>query len=196
MEYLTTGRRINEFLIPSFFFPKDNYYIGYSTMFNYYNFTDQQFQTIYVLNPTLCQEKIIAGLSFKFVKIPSKRMYGLERINIKGREVVISSKERTLIDLVYYNKPVGGIKVAIEILKKFVKEKKCNLKKLIEYAVMFPNIKTRKQIGLTLEKVGVPEAILRPLKKSVKDTSLISFSDSRKGAINEDWRVIINDSQR
>lgn len=165
-------------------------------MFNYYNFTDQQFQTIYVLNPTLCQERVIAGLSFKFVKIPSKRMYGLEKINIKGREVIISSKERTLIDLVYFNKPVGGIKTAIEIFERFVKEKKCNLKKLIEYTVLFPNIKTRKQIGLTLEKVGVSEAMLRPLKKSVRNTSLISFSNSRKGAINEDWRVIINDPQR
>ena len=74
-----TGRRVSEFLIPPIFFPGDNYYIGYSTMFNYYSFTDQQFQTVYVLNTTLCRERMIAGLLFKFVKIPSGRMYGLDR---------------------------------------------------------------------------------------------------------------------
>ncbi len=41
------GIRINEFLIPSVFFPKGNYYIGYSTMYSYYGFTDQIFQTIF-----------------------------------------------------------------------------------------------------------------------------------------------------
>jgi len=196
LESVPTGRRVSEFLIPPIFFPKNNYYIGYSTMFNYYNFTDQQFQMVYVLNMALSKERTIAGLSFKFTKIPSDRLYGLEKINIKGREIIVSSKERTLVDLIYYNKPVGGIERAAEILERFVKEKKCDIKKLIEYTVRFPKIKTRKRIGLILEKAGVPDSILKPLEKSVKNTSLISFSNSRKGTKNERWRVIVNDPQR
>lgn len=196
LESVPTGRRVSEFLIPPVFFPKDNYYIGYSTMFNYYNFTDQQFQIVYVLNTTLCRERTIAGLSFKFTKIPSKRIYGVEKIDIKGRKVIVSSKERTLIDLIYFNKPVGGIEAAIEIFELFVKEKKCDIRKLVEYTVQFPNIKTRKRIGLILEKAQVSDSILKPLEKSVKNTSLISFSNSRKGTKNERWRVIVNASQR
>jgi len=84
----------------------------------------------------------------------------------------------------------------LEILERFVKEKKCDIKKLIEYTVRFPKIKTRKRIGLILEKAGVPDSILKPLEKSVKNTSLISFSNSRKGTKNERWRVIVNDPQR
>ncbi|HAZ10302.1 MAG TPA: hypothetical protein DCY56_04265 [Candidatus Omnitrophica bacterium] len=192
LESVPTGRRVSEFLIPPIFFPKNNYYVGYSTMFNYYNFTDQQFQAVYVLNTTLSRERTIAGLSFKFTKIPSNRLYGLEKINIKGGEVIVSSKERTLVDLIYYNKPVGGIEAAIEIFGRFVKEKKCDIKKLIEYTIRFPKIKTRKRIGLILEKAGVSDSILKPLEKSVKNTSLISFSNSRKGTKNERWRVIVN----
>jgi len=122
LESVPTGRRVSEFLIPPIFFPKNNYYIGYSTMFNYYNFTDQQFQMVYVLNMALSKERTIAGLSFKFTKIPSDRLYGLEKINIKGREIIVSSKERTLVDLIYYNKPVGGIERAGDIRK--VRERK------------------------------------------------------------------------
>ncbi|MBU1044566.1 MAG: hypothetical protein KJ915_09265 [Candidatus Omnitrophica bacterium] len=196
LESVPTGRRVSEFLIPPIFFPKDNYYIGYSTMFNYYGFTDQQFQIIYVLNTTRCMKKTIAGASFKFVKIPYNRFYGLEKISIKNKEIIISSKERTLIDLIYFNKPVGGIETAGEILRRFVTEKKCDIKKLIEYSVQFPGVKTKKVIGLNLEKAGVSDNLLKPLEKSVKNTSLISLAYSRKGTLNKKWKIIINDTQR
>jgi len=73
------GSNINEFLIPLVFFPKGNYYIGYSTMYNYYGFTDQIFQTMYVLNTSLQLEKTISGMRFWMVRIAQKRMYGLEK---------------------------------------------------------------------------------------------------------------------
>ena len=194
LDAISTGRRVNELLIPRTFFPKDDYYIGYSTMFNFYNFTDQQFQTVYVLNPRISRERTIAGINFKFMKIPSKRMYGLEKIIIKGKEVVVSSKERTLVDLIYYNQPVGGIDAAAEILERFVKEKKCDVKKLIDLTARFPKIKTRKRIGIALEEAGVSTSVLKALEKSVKGTALISFSKSRKGKLNERWGAIVQNS--
>jgi predicted transcriptional regulator of viral defense system len=139
-------------------------------------------------------KKTIAGVSFKFVKIPSNRFYGLEKINIKGKEIIVSSKERALIDLIYFNRPVGGIKTAGEILRRFVTEKKCDIKKLIEWAVKFPGIKTKKIIGLNLEQAGVSDNLLKTLEKSIKNTSLISLSDSRKGSINKRWKIITNDT--
>jgi predicted transcriptional regulator of viral defense system len=75
LESVPTGRRVSEFLIPPIFFPEKNYYIGYSTMFNYYGFTDQQFQIVYVLNTTRSMKKTIAGMAFKFVKIPSNKFW-------------------------------------------------------------------------------------------------------------------------
>jgi len=190
LDSVPTGRRVSEFLIPPVFFPQNDYYIGYSTMFNYYNFTDQQFQTVFILNPRISRTRTIAGLSFKFMKISPDKMYGLEKINIKGREIIVSSKEKTLVDLIYYNKPAGGIDAAVTILERFVKEGKCDIKKLIGFTLRFPAIKTRKRIGMSLDKIGVPETLLKPLEKSVKSTSLISFSNNRKGRINEKWRVI------
>ena len=83
LDAVPTGRRVSEFLIPQIFFPQNDYYIGYSTMFNYYNFTDQQFQTVYVLSTKISRERTIAGLSFKFTKIPSKRMYRLKKNRYK-----------------------------------------------------------------------------------------------------------------
>ncbi len=196
LDAVLTGRRVSEFLIPPVFFsPGEAYYIGYSTMFNFYNFIDQQFQTVYVVNLKISKIKTIAGLTFKFIKISPEKMYGLEKINIKGWDVWVSSKERTLVDLVYYNKPVGGIDEAAKIVERFARGGRCDMKKLIDYSTRFPAIKTRKRIGLALEKAGVKAALLRPLEQSVQGTSLISFSDDRRGKICKKWGAIVNDPQ-
>lgn len=190
------GTRVNELLIPPLFFSKKNYYVGYSTMFNYFSFTEQLFQTVYVLNTSMRMERIICGISYKFIRIPENRMYGLEIIKIKDADVNISSRERTLIDLLYFNKPVGGITSAVEIFTEIVKNKQCDIKKVIEYAASFSNITTRKRIGLILEKLGSSDDMLRPLIKSVKKTAVSSLNGTRKGTLNKKWRVIVNDSQR
>lgn len=190
------GSSINEFLVPSAFFPKGNYYIGYSTMYNYYGFTDQLFQVMYILNTSLQREKTIGNMRFKMIKISEKRMYGLEKIKIKETEVIVSDKERTLLDIFYFPEPVGGPKKAFEILQEQVKDKEINVVKLIKYTVKFPNVSTKKRIGFVLEKLGLKDKMLKSLIVSVKKTSLVPLfpSSSRKGKINKKWMVIENAS--
>ena len=190
------GSNINEFLIPSIFFPNNNYYIGYSTMYNYYGFTDQIFQAMYILNTSLQREKTIGSMQFKMVKIPMSRMYGLEKIKIKDTKLIVSDKERTLVDLIYFSEPVGGLKRAFEIFKEQIKGRKIGTDKLLRYALKFPNIATRKRIGFILEQAGLNDKELEPLLKNLKKTSLVTLypSKSRKGRINKKWMVIENAS--
>ncbi len=188
------GAGMDEFLAPPFFFPRGNYYIGYSTMFSYYKFTEQLFQTVYVLNTARSFERTILGFSYKFIRIPSNRLYGAEKIRLQEREINISSKERTLIDLIYFNKPVGGLKEAVRIFKKIIRLGECNLNKLVEFSAQFPNITARKRIGVLLEECGVSDKVLEPLIKSVKKTSVSSLGKTRRGILNKKWRVIIDDS--
>jgi len=191
-----SGAGINEFLIPPILFPEGNYYVGYSNMYNYYGFTDQIFQTFYVLNTSRQRERTICGIPFKLVKISPKRMYGLENIKISGSDINVSDRERTLVDLIYFPAPVGGLKKALEILQNQPSAGKTDIKKLVKYALSFPTISIRKRIGFILDKSGVSAKILEPLEKSVKYTSLITLygSKSRKGTIDNKWKVIIDDS--
>lgn len=188
------GKTINEMIIPGFYFPNDNYYIGYATMFNYYGFTEQIFQTVYVLNTAFAKDKVILGLKFKFIKINKSRMYGLKKIKISENTVIISDKEKTLLDLCYFNKPVGGVEQANNIVKDLIANNKINIKKFINYISKFPNITLRKRLGILLEKLNIKNSILQPILKSVQKTSINSLSDTRKGKLNKKWRVIVNDS--
>ncbi|MBI5206546.1 MAG: hypothetical protein HY934_02030 [Candidatus Firestonebacteria bacterium] len=196
LEYGEEGAAINELLIAPQFFPHGNYYIGYSTMYNYYNFTEQLFQVIYILNTSLQRGKKICGIEFVFLRVTKGRMYGLEKINIEGKDVIISSLERTLVDLVYFNKPVGGIKNALEIARCEIKKDRFDVRKFIRFAAKFPNIKTRKRIGVLLEEMGYSNEDLIPLEKSIKNTAISSFISSFKGKLNKRWKVIINDTQK
>jgi len=190
------GSNINEFLIPPVFFPEGNYYIGYATMYNYYGFTDQIFQTMYIINTSLQRDKTINNMRFKMIKISAKRMYGFEKIRIRNAEVKVSDKERTLVDMFYFSGPVGGLKRAFEILKEQVKNREIDTRKLIIRAARFPSVSTRKRIGFVLEQAGIKGKVLEPLLKSVRKTSLVTLypSKSRKGKINRKWMVIENAS--
>lgn len=187
------GRNINEFLIANTLFPGGNYYIGYSTMYSYYGFTDQIYQTMYVLNTTVQRQRVINGVQFMMIRVSAKRMYGLEKIN---KEVIVSDKERTLVDLIYFPNPVGGLKSAFEILANQIK--KIDLLKFIRYASIFPSVSARKRIGFTLDKCGLNSKQLAPLLKSIEGTSLAVLYNvnSRKGRINKKWGIIENAAQK
>lgn len=190
------GIRINEFLIPPVLFPKGNYYVGYSNMYNYYGFTDQIFQTMYVLNTSRQRQRDICGIPFKLLKIPASRMYGLDQLRIKDTEVIVCDKERTLVDLIYFPDPVGGLKQAFEILKEQTSSKKINVKKFVKYTLSFPVKSVQKRIGYVLDECLTDKKLLEPLAIKLKDTSLTTLygSKSRKGTINHKWKVILDAS--
>lgn len=190
------GRNINEWLIPSALFPKKNYYVGYSTMYNYYGFTDQIFQQMFIINTSTQSDRKIGKIQFRLIKVSQDRMYGLQAIKVKDSEVIVSDKERTLVDMIYYPKPVGGLKTALEILENQVKSKSVDLKKLIKYASLFPIITARKRIGFIMDKAGIGQDELKPLLKTVKGTALTTLYDtkSRKGKIDKRWGIIENAS--
>lgn len=188
------GRGVETNLIPPVFFPQKNYYIGYSTQYNTYGFTEQIFQIVYVLNTSLQRERVVSGVTYKFIKISPERMYGVEKRIIQGTEVLFSDKERTLVDLFYFPDPVGGLKPVFDILKEQIDNKSIDLNKFIKYAVLFPSKSTRKRIGYALELAGVKDLNFRPLRESIEKSSLITLfgSKSRKGKINSKWRLIID----
>lgn len=189
------GTSIDELLIPPLFFPKKNYYIGYSTMFNYYNLTQQLFQTVYVINSSTGREKEINGILYKFIKVQKNRIYGFEVLKIGDYEVNVSSKERTLIDLLVFHQPVGGIVSASSIFRKNVTKEMCDINKLVDFASRYPSITIRKRIGLILEEKGISDKTLRPLLESIQQTAISSLNHSRQGKINQKWKVIVNDSR-
>jgi predicted transcriptional regulator of viral defense system len=187
IEALSMGTMINPYLLPKIYYPKMNYYVGYANMFNHYGLTEQIPQITYVINTAVSGKKTISKFQFQFIKVKKEYMYGLEELSTPDGKVIVSDKERTMIDFI----DKWNFKDAKEKISDILINKQCDIKKFIDYAIRFPKAKTRKLAGLILDYSGIAERLLKPLCDSVKDTALIStLKSSRKGSINDKWGVI------
>lgn len=182
----------NEFVVASLWMGDTPYYIGYNSAYNYWGFTDQIPQTVFVLNTQKGLKKIIGKVAYSAVKISPKKIYGLKRINIEDESVFISDKERTLVDFIY--KPMGSWANIENLIKEQLEE--VNVEKLIRYLVRFPVVSVRKRAGLILQRLGVSKKKLSPLQNSIgeRNTYIVfnPFIKSRRGKVNREWKVIIN----
>jgi len=183
----------NEFVIAKFWMGEVPYYIGYFTMYNYWGFTEQIPQTIFVLNTKRSYTKLIGNIRYKAVKIDEKKYYGIKEIKIDEEIVCISDRERTLVDFMY--NPLGSFKNVKKVLKDNLD--KININKFIRYLTLFPIASIRKRAGYILEKLNCESLQLDKIKDSIThDNTFIVLNPSyhsRKGKINKDWRIIVNE---
>jgi predicted transcriptional regulator of viral defense system len=181
----------NEFVVAALWMGNNPYYIGYFTMYNYWGFTDQIPQTIYVLNTKKFSRTVIGGVRYEAIKIDQKKYYGIKKIMIEGEEVSISDKERTLVDMIY--KPIGSFESLLLVIKNNLK--KIDLLLFIDYLKQFPVVSIRRRAGYLLEKVGCSPVSLRELRKSIglgKTFVALDPAGPRSGKINKEWGIIVN----
>jgi predicted transcriptional regulator of viral defense system len=181
----------NEFLTAKYWMGDAPYYIGYFSMFNYWGFTDQVPQTVFILNTKKSRVQIIGGIRYKAVKIRKNKYFGVAKVQIENEDVCISDMERTLVDFI--QNPVGSFEGVAKVLKGSLK--RINMDKFIDYLIRFPVISIRRRAGYLLEKLKVSGARVKKLKKSVgspKTFVVLDPSGERKGKINKDWGIIVN----
>jgi predicted transcriptional regulator of viral defense system len=182
----------HEFVVASLWMGEIPYYVGYSSMYNYWGFTEQIPQKVIVLNTEKNRMRKIGKISFQAVKIPSQKMYGIKKIKIDEEYVSISDQERSLVDFI--SQPIGSWGNVQEVINEQIK--KIDVKKFVRYLNKFPVIAVRKRAGLMLERAGVSLEELSRLKSSLGNENSYApfnpFIKSRKGAVNQDWKVILN----
>jgi len=176
----------NEYLIAKALVKGANYYIGYSTAFNSYGFTDQVAQLIQVVNDKYSIRKTIFGVRYKLIKVLTNRIYGLETRKISNEDVVFPNRERAMIDVFdFYD-----IKKASDILTEQVS--KLNMPLFIDYLAQYPVLCVRRRVGFFLEKLGVDKKLLSKIDIGKKGYSPLYDTGSNQGKINSRWRVIVN----
>lgn len=182
----------NEYVIASLWMDEIPYYIGYSSMYNYWGFTEQIPQSVTVLNTMKEWKRNIKNIRYVAVKVSSRKMYGIKKIRIDEEDILISDKERTLTDFIF--KPMGSWENVQFVINE--QAGKIDLQKFIRYLIKFPVAAVRKRAGVMLERAGVFSKDLAKLKQSIgtKNTyvNFNPFIKSRKGKVNQDWKVIIN----
>lgn len=176
----------NEYVIAKALVRGSKYYIGYSSVFNSYGFTEQVAQMIHVVNDKYSLKKTVSGVRYKLIKVLPDRIYGLETRKINGEDIVFASKERALIDaFVFYN-----IKKASDILAEQLKN--MNIEVLVDFIARYPVQVTRRRMGYFLEKLKVSQKVLSKIDVGEKGYSFLYNTKIKTGKANIKWRVIIN----
>jgi predicted transcriptional regulator of viral defense system len=182
----------NEFVVAALWMGDVPYYIGYFTMFNYWGFTEQVPQKMFVLNTKKNAKKTIGSVGYEAVRIDPRKYYGIIKIKIEDEDIRVSDRERTLVDFVY--KPLGSFNnIEATIRNNF---KKIDLRKFIRYLIKFPIVSVRKRAGYILEKLGCRGSLLKKLKASLGSEGTYIVLDAskktRRGRTNKEWKIIDN----
>jgi len=182
----------NEYVIAALWMDNIPYYIGYTSMYSYWGFTDQVPQSVTILNTAKEGKKNIKNIKFIAIKTSPKKMYGIKKIKIEGQDILVSDKERTLVDFIF--RPMGGWENVQSVINAQLSS--IDISKFISYLIKYPSAAVRKRGGLMLEKAGVSQDDLNILKKSIGGkntyTNFNPFINSRKGKVNTEWKLIIN----
>jgi predicted transcriptional regulator of viral defense system len=171
------------------------YYIGFWNMLQYYGYTEQLVNTIFVVSPKKKKDFSLSGVNYKFVKTSEKKMFGLTEIEINGMAVQVSDKEKTLIDCLDHPEYCGGITEVVKGIWNAREE--LDYGKMLDYAQKTCNSAAVKRLGYLLGILEIDKRIsinnLRAMIK--KGFSSLDPLLPKKGQYNSQWNILLNVSQ-
>lgn len=176
----------NEYLIAKALARGARYYIGYSTAFYSYGFTDQVAQLIHIANDKYSMRKTIFGVRYKLIKVLPNRLYGLEPRKIKNEDVVFPDRERAMIDAFEFY----DVRKAYNILSGQIS--KFNMPLFVDYVRRYPVQRVRRRVGYFLGKLVVDKKLLSKIDVGEKGYTPLYDIGSNQGKIDKRWRIIIN----
>ncbi len=176
----------NEYVIAKALARGSNYYIGYSSVFNSYGFTDQVAQMIHVVNEKYSLMKKVGGIRYRLIKVLPNRIYGLESRRINKEDIVFASRERALIDVFDFYDVKKGFNILAEQLGKI------DVAVLVDHVARYPVQLIRRRMGYFLERLGVSRKLFSKIDTGIKGYSFLYDTDTKKGKADKKWRVIVN----
>ncbi|HYQ85869.1 MAG TPA: hypothetical protein VES59_01360 [Bacteroidota bacterium] len=172
--------------------------IGYWTAIRHWNWTEQIPRIVYVQTTTRKKltARIVFGVEYQFVTVPKAKFYGHMKEWYKGKPVLISDKEKTLIDCADDVERAG----TIEELAKAVKSAAVEISwpKLDEYVRRFPNRAAMKRLGFLFERLvtSLSEEARGVLEgwESILSAGVVQLQPGGRatGRISTRWRIRIN----
>ncbi|MFA4935958.1 MAG: hypothetical protein WC568_08995 [Candidatus Methanoperedens sp.] len=168
------------------------YYISYWSALNYHHMTEQIPFSVFIATTKRKSNRKILDVNYIFVTLSKKKFFGYSSVNISGKNVFISDKEKTIADCLDHPEYCGDITEAAKALK----SKNIFFEKIADYAIKIGNATILKRLGYLSEvlKLNLGEGLKKRMLKNIsKGYSVLDPSvKMRKGKYNEKWRLLIN----
>lgn len=149
----------------------DPCYIGGWSAAEHWDFTEQIFNStmVFTTKKSQTRELDLKGAKFTIKTIKPERIFGGQNVWRENHKVTISDPTRTIVDA--FNDPavVGGIRMAVDILSRYLKSEYKNLDLLFRYSKQMKNTAIFKRLGFIFERRHPEEvAFIEKIKKEIK----------------------------
>jgi predicted transcriptional regulator of viral defense system len=176
---------INEFIIGSLLIKP--YCIAYWSALNYYGMTEQIPTTVFIQTTSRKKKQTIDifGVKYKIIRVKEEKFFGQRKEWFENIRVMMTDREKTIIDCLDKPQYCGGI---IEVIKA-LKDSKLDYKKLINYAERSNNSGVIRRLGYLNEililNIEVPQV-------NTKNYLFLDPTMPHEGPKISKWRLINN----
>ena len=180
---------IHSFVIASFL--ADPYYIGYISALNFHGLTDKTPYSVYIATQESHRTRIILDTEFRFITVVPRKFFGIAETTVENRKVLVSSKEKTIVDCLDHPEYCEGIDEIARAI--YFGERELDFTKLVSMSKEIGNSAVLKRIGYLSEHLKIEK--LKDLMQSVSVSSGYSLLDptiKSKGKIIEKWKIVTN----
>src|SRR3989338_6183479 len=140
------------------------YYLSYWSALNYYGLTEQVSKTIFIATTKRKLEVNMLGLTFKFVTLNNRKIFGFKTVQVNNHPVNIAELEKVIVNCLDFPRNCGGISEVIKAIDGAKEE--LNIEKLFTYARKMNNAAILNRLGFILELLGM-KADIQPSKHYV-----------------------------
>ena len=150
------------------------------------------FSTVYISSPK--QFRTIRHRGVEYIWVRKTKLYGAEKVVWSDKEVVVSDRERTVIDCLDRIELAGGLEEAFKSIGSFPTVDK---EKLLSYLFDSGKKSLIRKLGflLSLGEVrtawGIDDAMLRKLRQRVNDKVYYFAAKKGSGKLVKEWNLIV-----
>lgn len=146
-------------------------YVGGWSAAEHWDFTEQIFNSVMVFTTKRVdkRELDLKGARFTLKTVKPERIFGIKTIWIQNQKVDVSDPTKTIVDA--FNDPatVGGIRMAIDMLERYMRSEHKNPDLLFEYALKMKNTAIFKRLGFVIsQNWPIEKKLVEKFRRSIK----------------------------
>lgn len=158
-------------------------YVSFEAALQYHGIFDQHIRTVTSVCLKKQSDKIIQGITYRFIKTFKKNFYGWEEAQIEGRAVKIATLEKAILDMIHSQRSIHSLDLALEKLREY--KDNLDFEKLNNFS-QGQSITVQKILGFLLDKAGVDSESIYKLTKNKEGSSLMTKDSD---VFNAKWNL-------
>ena len=169
--------------------------IAYWSALRYWNMTEQIPQVYFIQTPKRKKSTVIQGIKFQFVHVEERYFFGILTQRLRGADISVTDREKTIIDIAHRPELGGGIIQLAEALKTAYND--IDWEKFDQYIERWGGGSVVKRLGYLIETMSIPipdrEAKLKNWRSLIsKGISQLEPGSGKKGPVVTRWNLQIN----